>query len=309
MRRIVIDCDPGIDDAQAIMMAHCHPDIKIEAITTVSGNVGVEHTAANALKILDILDAEPVPVYAGAASGLVTEGQNASYVHGEDGLGGVDIPESKRKLEEKPAALALIDLAKENPGELELIAIGPLTNLALALRLDPELPSRYKKLVIMGGAHFAQGNTPNYSAEFNLYADPDAAAVVFANWPKFTMISWEATISHGMPIEDFTALFEFDNKRSKFLRDITQHTIKFLREVLNREMSFAADPLAMAVLMEPEIVEEVAERYVQVERTGELSRGMTVIDWWGMSKKPANVEIILKVNQDRFYQLMKNAFE
>lgn len=309
MRRIVIDCDPGIDDAQAIMMAHCHPDIKIEAITTVSGNVGVEHTAANALKILDILDAEPVPVYAGAASGLVTVGQNASYVHGEDGLGGVDIPESKRKLEEKPAALALIDLAKENPGELELIAIGPLTNLALALRLDPELPSRYKKLVIMGGAHFAQGNTPNYSAEFNLYADPDAAAVVFANWPKFTMISWEATISHGMPIEDFTALFEFDNKRSKFLRDITQHTIKFLREVLNREMSFAADPLAMAVLMEPEIVEEVAERYVQVERTGELSRGMTVIDWWGMSKKPANVEIILKVNQDRFYQLMKNAFE
>ncbi len=112
MRRIVIDCDPGIDDAQAIMMAHCHPDIKIEAITTVSGNVGVEHTAANALKILDILDAEPVPVYAGAASGLVTEGQNASYVHGEDGLGGVDIPESKRKLEEKPAALALIDLAR-----------------------------------------------------------------------------------------------------------------------------------------------------------------------------------------------------
>jgi len=309
MRRIVIDCDPGIDDAQAIMMAYCHPDIKIEAITTVSGNVGVEHTSVNALKILDVLDAEPIPVYAGAASGLVIEGQNASYVHGEDGLGGVDIPESKRKLEDKPAALALIDLARQNPGELELIAIGPLTNLALALRLDPELPSRYKKLVIMGGAHFAQGNTPNYSAEFNLYADPDAAAVVFANWPKFSMISWEATIAHGMPIDDFTALFSFGNKRSKFLQAITKHTIKFLREVLNREMSFAADPLAMAVLMEPEIVEEVAEKYVQIERTGELSRGMTVIDWWGMSKKAPNVEIILKVNQKRFYELLKNAFE
>lgn len=309
MRRIVIDCDPGIDDAQAIMMAYCHPDIKIEAITTVSGNVGVEHTSINALKILDVLDAEPIPVYAGAASGLVEKGKSASYVHGEDGLGGVDIPESKRTLEEKPATLALIDLAKENPGELELIAIGPLTNLALALRLDPELPSRYKKLVIMGGAHFAQGNTANYSAEFNLYADPDAAAVVFANWPKFTMISWEATIAHGMPIDEFTALFTYDNKRSKFLGDITQHTIKFLREVLNREMSFAADPLAMAVLMEPQIVEEVAEKYVQVERTGELSRGMTVIDWWGMSKKPPNVGIILKVNQKRFFELLKQAFE
>jgi purine nucleosidase len=309
MRRIVIDCDPGIDDAQAIMMAYSHPDVKIEAITTVSGNVGVEHTAGNALKILDVLDADPIPVYAGAASALVDKGQNASYVHGEDGLGGVDVPESKRQLEDKPAALALIDLAKENPGELELIAIGPLTNLALALRLDPELPSRYKRLVIMGGAHFAQGNTPNYSAEFNLYADPDAAAVVFANWPKFTMISWEATIAHGMPIEDFTALFSYDNKRSKFLQSITKHTIKFLREVLNREMSYAADPLAMAVLLEPEIVSEVAEKYVQVERTGELSRGMTVIDWWGTSKKPANVEIILKVNQERFYQLLRNAFK
>jgi purine nucleosidase len=309
MKRIVIDCDPGIDDAQAIMMAYRHPNIKIEAITTVSGNVGVEHTSINALKILDVLDADTIPVFAGAASALVEEGKNASFVHGEDGLGGVDVPESKRMLEEKTAALALIDLAKENPGELELIAIGPLTNLALALRLDPELPSRYKKLVIMGGAHLAQGNTANFTSEFNIYADPDAAAVVFSSWPKLTMISWEATIAHGMPIEDFTALFDHDNKRSKFLKSITKHMIKFLREVLNREMSFAADPLAMAVLMEPDIVEEVTEKYVQIERMGELSRGMTVIDWWGMSKHEPNVKIVLKVNSNRFYQLLKMAFE
>ena len=309
MKRIVIDCDPGIDDAQAIMMAYRHPDITIEAITTVSGNVGVEHTSRNALKILDVLDAEPIPVYAGAASALVDKGKNASFVHGEDGLGGVDIPESSRKLEDKPSALALIDLAKENPGELELIAIGPLTNLALALRLEPKLPSLYKRLVIMGGAHYAQGNTANFTSEFNIYADPDAASVVFSNWPKLTMISWEATIAHGMPIEDFTALFDYDNKRSQFLKSITKHTIKFLREVLNREMSYAADPLAMAVLIEPEIVEEVAEKYVQIERMGELSRGMTVIDWWGMSKKEPNVTIVLKVNSDRFYQLLKMAFD
>jgi purine nucleosidase len=296
MKRIVIDCDPGIDDAQAIMMAYRHPDVKIEAITTVSGNVGVEYTAANALKILDVLEAEPIPVYAGSATALVEKGQNASWVHGEDGLGGVDVPASKRKLEGKHAALALIDLAKENPGELELIAIGPLTNLALALRLDPDLPSRYKKLVIMGGAHFAQGNTANFPAEFNIYADPDAAAVVFSNWPGLTMISWEATIAHGMPISDFIALGEFDTPRSTFLKAITQKTIKVLREVLNREMSYAADPLAMAVLMEPEIVQEVTEKYVQIERMGQLSRGMTVIDWWGMSKQPPNVKIVLKVD-------------
>jgi purine nucleosidase len=309
MKRIVIDCDPGIDDAQAIMMAYRHPDVKIEAITTVSGNVGVEYTAANALKILDVLEAEPIPVYAGSATALVEKGQNASWVHGEDGLGGVDVPASKRKLEGKHAALALIDLAKENPGELELIAIGPLTNLALALRLDPDLPSRYKKLVIMGGAHFAQGNTANFPAEFNIYADPDAAAVVFSNWPGLTMISWEATIAHGMPISDFIALGEFDTPRSTFLKAITQKTIKVLREVLNREMSYAADPLAMAVLMEPEIVQEVTEKYVQIERMGQLSRGMTVIDWWGMSKQPPNVKIVLKVDPDRFYELLQSAFK
>jgi purine nucleosidase len=309
MKRIVIDCDPGIDDAQAIMMAYRHPDVKIEAITTVSGNVGVEYTAANALKILDVLEAEPIPVYAGSATALVEKGQNASWVHGEDGLGGVDVPASKRKLEGKHAALALIDLAKENPGELELIAIGPLTNLALALRLDPDLPSRYKKLVIMGGAHFAQGNTANFPAEFNIYADPDAAAVVFSNWPGLTMISWEATIAHGMPISDFIALGEFETPRSTFLKAITQKTIKVLREVLNREMSYAADPLAMAVLMEPEIVQEVTEKYVQIERMGQLSRGMTVIDWWGMSKQPPNVKIVLKVDPDRFYELLQSAFK
>jgi purine nucleosidase len=309
MKRIVIDCDPGIDDAQAIMMAYRHPNIKIEAITTVSGNVGVEHTSTNALKILDVLEAEPIPVYAGSATALVEKGQNASWVHGEDGLGGVDVPDSKRKLEDKHAALALIDMAKANPGEMELIAIGPLTNLALALRLDPELPLRYKKLVIMGGAHFAQGNTANFPAEFNIYADPDAASVVFENWPGLTMISWEATIAHGMPILDFIALGEFDNKRSMFLKAITQKTIKVLREVLNREMSYAADPLAMAVLMEPEIVQEVTEKYVQIERMGQLSRGMTVIDWWNMSKQAPNVKIVLKVDPNRFYELLESAFK
>ncbi|MCB2202598.1 nucleoside hydrolase [bacterium] len=309
MKRIVIDCDPGIDDAQAIMMAYQHPGVQIEAITTVSGNVDVEYTAANALKILDVLGASPIPVYAGAATALVEQGENASWVHGEDGLGGLAIPPSKRQLEEKHAALALIDLAKASPGELELIAIGPLTNLALAIRLDPDLPSRYKKLVIMGGAHLGQGNTGNYPAEFNIYADPDAASIVFENWPGLTMISWEATIAHGLPLSDFVALGEYDNPRSEFFKAITQSTTKLLREVLNRELSFAADPLAMAVMLEPEIVQEATEKYVQIERMGRLSRGMTVIDWWNKSKKAPNVKIVLKVDSQRFFELLRSAFD
>ena len=308
MRRIIIDCDPGIDDAQAIMMAYNHPNVKIEAITSVSGNVGIHYTTENVLKILDVLEAENIPVYRGSESALVEQGHNASSVHGENGLGDVEIPKSNRKIEQEHAALALIKLAKENPGELELIAIGPLTNLALALRLDPQLPSRYKRLVIMGGAYFAQGNTENLPAEFNIYADPDAAAVVFENWGELTMVSWEATVSHGMLIKDFKALFEKENPRSEFFKQVTAKTLDYLTTVLNTSMSYSADPLAMAVLMEPDIVIEEKNKYVQIERFGRLSRGMTVIDWWGLSNKPANTKIVTKVDAERFFELLNLAF-
>jgi purine nucleosidase len=307
MRRIVIDCDPGIDDAEAIMMAYMHPEVKIEAITTVAGNVGAALTAVNALKILDVLDAEPIPVFPGAAAPLVEAGADAAQVHGEDGLGGCGIPDSDRELAEEHAAKALIRLAMENPGELELIAIGPLTNLALALHLDPDLPTRFKRLVIMGGAIYAQGNTTNFPAEFNIFADPDAAAVVFATWPEFTMVSWEATMAHGMPLDQFKELLSYDNKRSQFLKKVTKTTLAFLKEVLNREMSYAADPLAMAVLMEPEIVKKSEKKYVQVETHGTLTRGMTVIDWWGLSKQKPNVDIVLEVDLDRFTELLRMA--
>lgn len=309
MRRIIIDCDPGIDDAQAIMMAYRHPDVHIEAITTVSGNVGVEFTTANALKILDGLDAEPIPVYSGARTGLVEVGTTASSIHGKDGLGDVGIPKSTRKVEDEPAALALIRMAKENPGELELIAIGPLTNLAIALRLEPNLPSYIKRLVIMGGAYFGQGNTENPPSEFNIHADPDAAAVVFDNWPNLTMISWEATIAHGIGFDQYQTLLNLDNPRSAFLEKITRKMLEFLKNVFKGSMSYAADPLAMAVLIEPDIVLESQEKFVQIERYGRLTRGMTVVDWYGLSGRSPNVKIIFKVDPDRFFQLLKMAFE
>jgi len=175
MKRIVIDCDPGIDDAQAIMMAHMHPNIKIEAITSVAGNVGVEKTTKNVLKILKVLDADAIPVFSGAASPLAEPSEDASYFHGEDGLGGALLKDSTRAVESESAAAGLIRLGQKYPGELELIALGPLTNLALALKLFPKLPDLYQRLVIMGGAYLAQGNSPNLAAEFNIYANPEAA--------------------------------------------------------------------------------------------------------------------------------------
>lgn len=309
MRRIIIDCDPGIDDAQAIIMAFQHPGVKIEAITTVAGNVGVDLTTANALKILDVLDAPSIPVYAGVSSALVECVENASFFHGQDGLGDCGIPTSARKEENEHAVLALIRLANESAGELELIAIGPLTNLALAIRLDPSLPTKFKRLVVMGGAHYAYGNAGNLPTEFNFYADPDAASVVLERWPMLSLISWETTLSHGIPVEKYRTLLGMDNFRSRFAKNITKQSINFLIKLLNREMSYLADPLAMAVLLEPDIVIESKEVYIQIERSGNLSRGMTVVDWLGRTKRPANVNLVLRIDVDRFYKLMQLAFK
>jgi len=308
LKRLVIDCDPGIDDAQAIMMAYVHPEVNIEAITSVSGNVDVKHTTSNVLKVLDILNADAIPLYAGAYSALVEKSENASFVHGEDGMGDIGLPNSSRKVEEMPAAVALIKLAKENPGDLSLIAIGPLTNLALSIHLEPNLPKLYKELVIMGGAYLSKGNTKNYPAEFNILADPDAAHVVFEKWHGFRMVTWETTLAHGIPSETILKLSHNDNPRSKFLNKLMSR-VEIYKKNQKTKLSYFADPLAMAVMLEPDIVVESIDKYVQIERFGHLSRGMTVVDWWGSSQKTPNVNIVQKVDLERFIALFQRAFE
>jgi purine nucleosidase len=169
MIRLVIDTDPGVDDAHAIMTAFAHPGARVKAITTVAGNVPLERTTANACTILDVLE-QDVPVYAGCDRPLVGQPPDASYFHGADGLGDSGYPPSRRGVADRHAVNALIRQANESPGELTLVAIGPLTNVALATRLDPTLPQKYQRLVVMGGAIRCVGNITT-AAEFNAYAD------------------------------------------------------------------------------------------------------------------------------------------
>ncbi|MCJ7626533.1 MAG: nucleoside hydrolase [Anaerolineaceae bacterium] len=307
MKRLVIDTDPGLDDALAILEAYAHPDTRIEAITTVAGNVGLDKTTANALKILEILEADDIPVYPGADGALVERVPDASDVHGNDGLGNANLPASTRSPENEHAALALIRLANENPQELDLIAIGPLTNLALATRLDPDLPNKYKGLVIMGGTIYGQGNTKNTTAEFNVYADPEAASIVIDTWKDLTMVSWETTMAHGFTLDEHRKLLNYDNPRSAFMKKITKNLYSFLLEKFKREEVYAADPLAMSVCLEPDIVIKAGKYPVHVERMGRASRGMTVVDWQNLAGKEPNVNIVLEVDKGRFYNLMHEA--
>ena len=178
MQRLIIDTDPGVDDAQAILLASAHPHTKIEAILSVGGNVGLEHTTRNALTIVEAIG-QDIPVYAGCDGPLVLFGEDAAWVHGTDGLGDCGITPQSRKAEQEHAANALVRMANAEPDAFTLVAIGPLTNIALALKLDPELPNKLKRFVIMGGAVTGKGNTSNVTAEFNIFADPEAAHVVF----------------------------------------------------------------------------------------------------------------------------------
>ena len=309
MKYLVIDTDPGVDDAHAILMAAAHPNAEIVAVTTVGGNVPLKHTTANALKILEVAGLD-VPVYAGVDGALIERShEDAAHVHGSDGLGDCGLPEAGRRAEKEHAVDALIRMANESPGKLSLIAIGPLTNIAMALRMDPDLPKKYREFFIMGGAIYGQGNTPNLPAEFNIYNDPEAAAIVFNDWPEFTLASWETTMAHPILPDQIEKLKQVNTPKGVFFRKITEKILVFLQTVLKRNLLFAADSVAMAALLEPDIVEKAEKHAVRIELAGTLTRGMTVVDWGDRSGKEPNANILLHLNHDRFMTLLLEALE
>jgi purine nucleosidase len=302
MNRIVIDTDPGVDDAHAIMMACAHPAAKVEALTTVAGNVSLERATRNALIILDVIG-QDLPVFPGCADALVRPTPRRAISHGADGLGDSGYHPSARQASSEHAAQALIRMANESPGELTLAAIGPLTNIALATCLDPTLPQKYKRLVVMGGAIHAKGNSWERAAEFNFYCDPEAAAIVFARWPMVTLVSWETTLAHGLRPPQVEALAHGLSPRADlFRRTIRTH---FVEVAPDQHMLAEADPLALAVALEPEIVQRAEARYVDIELAGQLTRGQMVVDWYDLTERPHNANLVLEIDRGRFWELMQ----
>ena len=215
MTSLVIDTDPGVDDAQAIMLAFAHPGTTVHALTVVAGNVGLDRTLANACTILDVLAAPPgaPPVFPGCPGPLLGS-RVAATSHGSDGLGDGGFPASTRPVEAEHAALALTRLGRASPGALTLVTIGPLTNLALALTLDPDLPRCYRRLVVMGGAVRGTGNMPSPSTEFNMRSDPEAAAIVLGRWPELTLVPWETVMRYPIALERLEELTAGPSRRA-----------------------------------------------------------------------------------------------
>ncbi len=299
-RCVLIDSDPGVDDALAILMAHAHAEVA--GVTVVGGNVGLAHTTRNALKLIEMIGAE-TPVFPGSATPLVFSAPDAGFVHGADGFGDTGYFNASRLPEEEHAAAAIVRLARERPGELTLVAMAPLTNIALALRLDPSLPQRIARLVVMGGAVNGRGNTERVPSEFNIGFDPEAAHVVFSQWPAFDLVDWETCLRHTFDFAHFDAWLADGDARAHFYAAISRKARAFNR-ARGRPGVVSADALAMAVALDPGIVSRAESRYVAIEMSGAATRGATVVDWDNRLGRPVNARIALEVDQARFEDLV-----
>ena len=302
---LLIDTDPGVDDALALLMAFADERHEVIGLTVAAGNVGLEYTVRNALKLCEVAGRGDVPVFAGTPDPLVYPAEDAAHVHGRDGFGDVDLPHAARQAETEHAALAILRLSHEYAGELLLVALGPLTNIALALKLDPTLPQRVKRFLVMGGAINGHGNiTP--VAEFNIAFDPEAAHIVFTSFPHIEVADWEATIAHGMLHRSVETWLAADSDKARFYELISRKT-RLWSEDSRGEHWYAADALAMAWALQPDGATQLEQRPLSIELTGARTRGATVVDWNRQTGAPDNTTLLVGYDQARFEAQVQRA--
>lgn len=300
--KVIIDTDPGIDDFFALIMAANSEHLDILGITAVAGNQIMDKIAANALGIAELLKIE-VPVAKGADRPLLAPQITASVIHGESGLGNFKLPEPKRPFDERYAWDMIYDIASENPGEVTIIAIGPMTNIAIALMKYPELSRLIARVISMGGST-GWGNRGAYG-EFNYYVDPLAAQLVFKSGIPVDMVGLNVTMQTGMSQEEFD---ELGRTKCKHIDELT-HLWEFYRNIyVDNDLGFNIvamhDSLAVAYAIDPSVL-EMREAYVQVDMSEGPCRGRSVIDWRG----EPNSKVATKVDKERFMGLVKESFE
>lgn len=301
---LLIDTDPGVDDALALLMAFNDPAHDVVGLTIAAGNVGLAHTVANALKLCEVAGVD-VPVFPGCEAPLLHPARDAAYVHGQDGFGDIGYTPATRRAEQEHAALAILRLSHLHAGRLLLVALGPLTNLALALKLDPTLPSRIARCVVMGGAVTAHGNI-TAAAEFNIAFDPEAAHVVFNAFPSIDLCDWEATLAHGFAHGDAERWMRADSPRAHFYEAISRRTREWAGE-RRGDRWHSADGLAMAFALAPAGALEWVQRPLAVELEGRHSRGATIVDWRREEGRPDNARILQRYDQAWFEGLIETA--
>ncbi|MEV0615474.1 nucleoside hydrolase [Nonomuraea sp. NPDC050404] len=301
MKKVLIDCDPGIDDALALALAAGSADhLDIVGITTVGGNVDLELTTANALALREFLAMGQVPVVPGSAGALLPRTVRAAHVHGTSGLGDVVLPEPQRGVSEGHAVDFIVETLKADPGEITLVAVGPLTNIALAVRREPRIVEWARDLVIMGGS-YTRGNH-NPAAEFNMLADPEAAAIVFeAGW-TVRMLGLDVTLKASVT----TAVLDRMRPLGR-LSELLVPATQFYGMVTAEGGPAIHDACAVAYVLDPELFTCVPA-VVNVETAGQYTRGMTVTDF-RVAEQGANALVATSLDVPRFWDLVVGAYE
>ncbi len=303
-RKIIIDTDPGQDDAVAILLALASPEeFDILGIVAVAGNVGLAQNARNALKVVELSGRTEVPVFAGCERPMRRSLVTAQHVHGPTGLDGPDLPEPKKKLEERHGVDFIVDtLRAEEPGTVTLCTLGPLTNVAMALVKAPDIAPRIREIVMMGGAYFEVGNiTP--AAEFNIYVDPEAADVVLTSGVPVTMLPLDVT-HRVLTLEHRLEAFRgIGNRTGRAVAEMLNFSERFDLEKYESKGAPLHDPCVIAWLLEPTLFDG-RKINVTVETMSELTRGMTVADYWRITDRPKNVLYLRTADDEGFYRLL-----
>lgn len=301
--RIVIDTDPGQDDAVAILTALASPEFEVLGITAVAGNVPLELTARNARIVCELAGREDVPVFAGARQPLRRPLVTAEHVHGRTGLDGPDLPDPTMALDDRPAVSWLIDTLRAEPkGSIAICALGPLTNLALALLKAPDIAARIGRIVLMGGAYFEVGNiTP--AAEFNIYVDPEAAQVVFRSGIPLTVLPLDVTHKALVTRARNDAFRALGSPAGVAVAQMTDFFERFDLEKYGSDGAPLHDPCVIAWLLAPDLFSG-REINVEIETLSELTRGMTVADWWRVTDRRPNALFVGDVDADGLFDLL-----
>lgn len=306
MRRFLIDTDTASDDAVALLMALRSPDVHVEAITVVAGNVPLEPAVQNALYTVELCEKD-TPVHAGLAKPILRPLEDGRHVHGYDGMGDIGLELTGRTPAEGHAVDVIIDTICSSPGEITLVTLGPLSNVAVALLKEPRLAECVKECVVMGGCCVLPGNvTP--LAEFNIYVDPEAAKIVFESGMPLVLVGWEESITSGfITMEESAKLEAIGSKYSEFAVGIQSTLIDYLEKNTGMIGYDLPDPLAMAVALDPSITALERKRVDVIAGDGP-ARGQTVVDVWGVGGQPPNADVAVKVSSEKFQAMLAELF-
>lgn len=303
-RTVILDCDPGHDDALAILLAIARPELDLRAVTTVGGNAPLAATTRNALRVLTLLGRTDIPVAAGAASPLVRPLRVADDVHGVTGLDGADLPEPAATVRPEGAVELLRATIEASPRPVTLIPTGPLTNIALLARTYPRVLDRIERICLMGGS-IGEGNT-TASAEFNIWADPEAAAVVFDCGRPLAMMGLDVTHEARMTRADADRLAALGTRTGRVFADLLAFFARFHAERYGWDGSPIHDAVAVAHVALPGLVETRPYR-VDIETSSPLTRGRTVVDLHGLTGRPANADVGVAIDRPRFVEVIVEA--